>query len=45
MKPIIYCFDLDGTLCTSVENSDYTKAQPLQKAINEVNKLSITLHA
>lgn len=39
MKPIIYCFDLDGTLCTSVENSDYTKAQPLQKAINEVNKL------
>jgi glycerol-3-phosphate cytidylyltransferase len=39
MKSIIYCFDLDGTLCTSVENSDYTKAQPLEKAINEANKL------
>jgi cytidyltransferase-like protein len=39
MKPVIYCFDLDGTLCTSVQNSDYTQAQPFQKAIDYVNSL------
>lgn len=35
----ILCFDLDGTLCTSVEGSDYSKAEPLIKAINKVNEL------
>jgi len=39
MKHNILCFDLDGTLCTSVEGSDYTKAEPLQKAIDKVNDL------
>lgn len=36
---MIYCFDLDGTLCTSVEDSDYTKAQPLVDAIQKVNEI------
>ena len=33
------CFDLDGTLCTSVQHSDYSKAEPLNKAIQKVNEL------
>lgn len=36
---MIYCFDLDGTLCTSVLDSDYTKAEPLVAAICKVNDL------
>lgn len=36
---MIYCFDLDGTLCTSVLNSDYTKAEPMKLAIDKVNSL------
>ena len=36
---MIYCFDLDGTLCTSVTDSDYTKALPLVSAICKVNDL------
>ena len=39
MKNNIMCFDLDGTLCTSVQNSDYSKAEPLNKAIQKVNEL------
>jgi glycerol-3-phosphate cytidylyltransferase len=39
MKHNILCFDLDGTLCTSVHNSDYTQAEPLVKAIQKVNEL------
>ena len=35
----IYCFDLDGTLCSTVVNSDYTKAEPILKAIKKVNEL------
>lgn len=36
---MIYCFDLDGTLCESVSDGDYTKAKPLTKAIDKVNEL------
>lgn len=40
---MIYCFDLDGTLCTIVKNKQghksYESAQPLKKRINVVNKL------
>lgn len=36
---MIYCFDLDGTLCTSVTTGDYMDAQPLSKAIDYVNDL------
>lgn len=32
-----YIFDLDGTLCT--HEKDYSKAKPLQKRIDFVNKL------
>lgn len=39
MKHNILCFDLDGTLCTSVDDSDYTKAEPLSHAIKKVNDL------
>lgn len=39
MNSNIYCFDLDGTLCTKVDNSDYTKAKPFTKAIQCVNTL------
>ena len=35
---MIYCFDLDGTLCTSSPD-DYTKALPLQERIDSVNRL------
>jgi len=36
---MIYCFDLDGTLCESVMDGDYMKAIPIQKAIDKVNSL------
>lgn len=36
---MIYCFDLDGTLCTSVENSNYELAEPDVIVINEINRL------
>ncbi len=40
---MIYCFDLDGTLCTIVKNKQghkqYNLALPIQKRIAVVNKL------
>lgn len=36
---MIYCFDLDETLCTKAVGGDYATAKPLTKAITEVNKL------
>jgi len=33
-----YCFDLDGTLCTS-ENGEFLKAKPMKKRIRKVNDL------
>lgn len=35
---MIYCFDLDGTLCTNTFGK-YLEAQPFVDAIREVNKL------
>ena len=35
---MIYCFDLDGTLCTNT-NGFYEKAEPFQGRINVLNKL------
>lgn len=35
---MIYCFDLDGTLCIT-ENKKYLESIPIKKAIEEVNKL------
>lgn len=36
---MIYCFDLDGTICTSVEKSQYEKAKPDFVVVNEINRL------
>lgn len=35
---MIYCFDIDGTLCTQTDG-DYTKALPIQHRINVLNDL------
>jgi hypothetical protein len=35
---MIYCFDLDGTLCTNT-NGDYSNANPFIDRINKVNDL------
>lgn len=36
---MIYCFDLDGTLCTKTTDGNYNNAQPLPDRIKKVNKL------
>ena len=36
---MIYCFDLDGTICSSVENSDYGSAVPYEDVIKKINYL------
>ena len=34
-----YVFDLDGTLCTTVDDGDYSKAKPIKDRVKVVNKL------
>jgi glycerol-3-phosphate cytidylyltransferase len=36
---MIYCFDLDGTICSSVEKSQYEKAVPDKTVVDEINRL------
>ena len=36
---MIYVFDLDGTLCTKVDDGDYSKATPYPIRIQRVNYL------
>ena len=36
---MIYCFDLDETLCTKAINGDYATAKPIPEAIAQVNRL------
>jgi len=36
---MIYCFDIDGTICSSVKNSEYEKAEPFEDMIAEINHL------
>lgn len=36
---MIYCFDLDGTICTSVQKSQYEKAVPDRIVVDEINRL------
>lgn len=36
---MILCFDLDGTLCTLTQNSQYETATPFKDVIRRVNKL------
>jgi len=33
------CFDLDGTICSAVENSRYEDAMPDHTVVNEINRL------
>ena len=36
---MVYVFDIDGTLCTKNDECDYSKAQPIKKRIEVVNRL------
>jgi uncharacterized HAD superfamily protein len=36
---MIYCFDIDGTICSSVENSEYHKAEKFEDCVSEINRL------
>jgi len=36
---MIYCFDIDGTICTSVESGNYQDATPFPDVLVEVNRL------
>jgi len=36
---MIYCFDIDGTLCTKTNNNNYPLAVPIPIMIEEVNRL------
>tara|TARA_Y100000034_G_scaffold110776_1_gene143235 strand:- start:3776 stop:4093 length:318 start_codon:yes stop_codon:yes gene_type:complete len=37
--PQTYCFDLDGTLCSTHSDNEYSRAEPFEHRIDEVNKL------
>jgi hypothetical protein len=37
-KPLTYCFDIDGTLCTNTWG-EYEKAEPMPDMIRQVNAL------
>jgi len=41
---MIYCFDLDETLCTKAINGDYATAKPIKEAIERVNNLWLLRH-
>jgi hypothetical protein len=36
---MIYCFDIDGTICTLRTKSDYENAVPFPEMIEQINKL------
>lgn len=36
---MVYCFDLDGTICTKTENTSYEHAQPFGLMVEKINKL------
>tara|TARA_X000000950_G_scaffold287335_1_gene399225 strand:- start:2826 stop:3164 length:339 start_codon:yes stop_codon:yes gene_type:complete len=38
MKKKIFCFDIDGVIC-STKGKNYSKAKPKATAINKINKL------
>lgn len=41
---MIYCFDLDGTLCEHRKDGRYHLAQPMWNRIAEVNRLAYAGH-
>lgn len=36
---MIYCIDVDGTICSITENQQYHKAEPNPEMIKKINKL------
>ncbi len=36
---MIYCFDIDGTICSMQADHDYTKAEPFTDIVAEINRL------
>jgi len=36
---MIYCIDIDGTICTKTEDSTYKNAKPRQLVIDKINRL------
>lgn len=36
---MIYCFDIDGTICSSVKDGNYQEAEPFPDALAEINRL------
>jgi glycerol-3-phosphate cytidylyltransferase len=36
---MIYCFDLDGTICTTGDNHDYSSAIPIDGMVQKINEL------
>ncbi len=36
---MVYVFDIDGTICTLVENAQYQNAKPINERIEKVNEL------
>tara|TARA_B100001094_G_C18181514_1_gene801167 strand:+ start:1269 stop:1580 length:312 start_codon:yes stop_codon:yes gene_type:complete len=36
---MIYCFDIDGTICTLRENSDYENAKPFPDVLQKIREL------
>ena len=37
--PVIYCFDIDGTICTPAQTSQYAAASPYAYVVEEINRL------
>lgn len=38
-EKLVYYIDIDNTICTAVENAEYSKATPFEGRIEEYNKL------
>lgn len=36
---MIYCFDIDGTICTTVKDSQYREARPFPGMVRKINDL------
>ncbi len=40
----VYCFDIDGTICSKESPENYGKAKPFKQIINRINKLYVEGH-
>lgn len=41
---MIYCFDLDGTICTMTHNNKYDQAKPIDLMVTAINELYLQGH-